>query len=58
MNSNGDVTLSALCGANSNVSDVTIPYKYASTYKFTIDDHISDLESAEFDPVSPTLDEF
>ena len=57
-NSDDDETLSALCGDNSDDSDVTIPYEYASTYKFSSDNHISDFESAEFDADGPTLDEF
>ena len=55
-NSDDDETLSALCGDNSDDSDVTIPYEYASTYKFPIDDHISDLESVEFDADGPTFE--
>ena len=57
-NSNGDGTLSALCGDNSNDSDLTIPYEYASTYEFSFDDHISDFKSAEFDTDGLTFDEF
>ena len=45
-NSDGEGTLSALSD-NSDDPDVTIPYENASTYRFTIDDHISDLKSVE-----------
>ena len=47
MNSDGEGTLLAFSDDNSDDSDVTIPYENASTYRFTIDDHISDLKSVE-----------
>ena len=48
-NSDDEGTLSALSDDNSDDSDVTIPYEYASTHRFSIDDHISDLEFVEFE---------